>query len=563
MKNIILIVAILITAPLHAQWTTDTAVNTEVGSLPNIVINAISTTDGKTYVVYWKKLETPPYNEVWLQVLDSLGNKELGPNGVLVSNNVGQVIGPINVAPLSSAATDVEENLIIGVASFEGDCRIFKMDIQGNHLWGQDGIIVPDAGMVTLLPLTTGDFILAWRSYSLQKALMQKYNTNGAAVWTVAKPIDIGMLQTAPGQMFELSNGDCTMIFHNYSGFPNSTLYAQRYDTDGTPMWVESVRLSEKITKFDNASNGYQIGYSGAQIGDTIYWGYYGNNGSGSPRSDAYVQRINPDGTLPWGENGSDFDVEVTDDEKDISIAVSPNTGNVWAVCSYYKYFLGSAAGEYVQRFDSETGERQLTNDAKLLFNPNDGGYNTHSGNLHIINNKPFFLLKSSDDFFSAATLHAVLLNETGFFAWPGKTKPVGTFQAPKLNIFLTAPMGGQAVAVWTEDKANGIAIYAQSINDVSLTGLQETASQYGLKLYPNPATDRINIALSSPTITNVQLVAYDGKGRRLLSLSKQLQVGYNLLDIETEGLPHGIYFYHLRGENGLMNLSGKFLIQK
>ena len=76
----------------------------------------------------------------------------------------------------------------------------------------------------------------------------------------------------------------------------------------------------------------YNSSYSSAKDNDVIYYGYKAN---GSNHFDSYLQRINSDGTLPWGINGMDFDINQTDYEMDTKIAFAPGSQFVWSICNY------------------------------------------------------------------------------------------------------------------------------------------------------------------------------------------------------------------------------------
>src|SRR5690606_12636861 len=114
-----------------------------------------------------------------------------------------------------------------------------------------------------------------------------------------------------PAEMFELSGGDYLMVFHSILAGINSHLYAQRYNGNGDPQWGSALQLANRATVFNHK-------YDKAQDGDVAYIGYYASQGL---RFDSYLQRIDADGTLPWGINGADFDTNETDYEMETYIA--------------------------------------------------------------------------------------------------------------------------------------------------------------------------------------------------------------------------------------------------
>lgn len=448
MKNLTFLIALFVSINIFAQWTTDTELNTLVSESESGDMQAIGTSNGETYVVFWKSVAAPTNYELRLQLLDVAGNKQFGPEGMLVSNTI-----PMSTfTALWSINIDVNDNLYVGVTGTTNNSgRIFKIDTEGNLLWGSDGVSISGiAFKITLSPLDSGEVLVSWIPGN--QAKMQKYDADGNAVWGSPQTVESGSSKTAPEKFYELSNGDYVLIFHTYNYGVASTLYAQRYDSDGVAQWASTTQLS-------NTSTVYNTTYSGMQDGDIVYLGYMGSHSS---RFDSYLQRINPDGTLPWGINGMDFDVNETNYEMGTKIAFSSGSQYIWSICSYTDPNQ-SEYGEYVQKFDKETGARQLTDNAKMIY-AISADFKVHAGDLFLVDDQPFFLLKTGwDNGASPVTLDALLLESNGDFAWPEEVKPMATYEANKSRIHLTETGNNQSVAVFIEDKSEGSKIYAQN----------------------------------------------------------------------------------------------------
>jgi len=448
MRNLTLLIALFLTVNIYAQWTTDTDVNTLVAETESGDMKAIGTSEGETYVVFWKSVEAPVNYELRLQLLDVTGNRLLGDDGLLISNAIP--MGSFTVT--WSVAVDSEDNLLVGVTGTADDTgRVFKLDTEGNHLWGADGVTISGIAFnVTLLPLTSGEALVSW--VTGVNAKMQKFDVNGTAVWDDPQEVISGSSKTAPGNMFELSNDDYLMVFHSYNWGISSTLYAQKYNSEGIAQWASPTQLSNKTTTHISY-------YSGTQDGDTVYFGY---KGSHSNRFDSYLQRINPDGTLPWGINGMDFDVNETDYEMDTRIAFSSGSQYVWSMCTYTDPNQ-TDHGEYIQKFDKGTGARQLTDNAKAVYAISSDD-KVHASDLFLVDDQPFFLLKSgTDNGVTPTTLDVLLLDSNGDFAWPEEVKPMATYEANKSRTHLTRTVNNQSVAVFIEDKSEGSKMYAQN----------------------------------------------------------------------------------------------------
>jgi hypothetical protein len=321
--------------------------------------------------------------------------------------------------------------------------------------------------------------------------------------------------------MFELSNGDYILVFHSLTFGINSILYAQRYDSNGISQWANPTQLSNNGTVFNTS-------YSGLQDGDVVYMGYKASPGS---RFDSFLQRIDGDGSLPWGINGTDFDLNQTDYEMNTQIAYESGSDYIWAICTYTNPSQGQK-GEYVQKFDKTSGERQLTDNAKQVYAI--GSEKIHVGGLQLKNDSPLFLLKSGlDNGSNPTTLGVVYLTDTGDFAWMEESREVATFSANKSRIHYTKPVNNQSVAVFIEEKSGPPKIYAQNFIDEVLASEEFE----GFRLfYNNPISNelRINSAVEIEAVAIFSVL-----GQRVYN--KTYNTNSNI-SINTEEWSSGLY---------------------
>ena len=515
MKNILFFLALIVTFNLSAQWTSLTDVNTEVVTSNSDDIKAIGTESGKTYIVFWKVVGAPVNYELRLQVLNTEGIKELGEDGILISNTL-----PMSTSTaISKISIDQNDNIYIGVTGTNtGEGFAFKMDINGNHLWNPNGINLGSGYVVTIQALSNGEAVIAW--YANGQTLMQKYTASGSPIWSVNQQVSNGLSgNKAPADLFELSNNEFILIFHVITSQIYSNLYAQKYDASGSPQWGAPIQLSNKTTTYNSS-------YSSAKDNDVIYYGYKAN---GSNHFDSYLQRINSDGTLPWGINGKDFDVNQTDYEMDTKIAFAPGSQFVWSICNYTNTGQ-SSFGVSIQKFDKSSGDRQFTDNARVIYPI--GSSKVFAGDLQLINDQAIFLMKSGmDNGASPTTLHACLLTANGEFEWPTETKPMATYGASKGRIHFTKSINGKVVAVFIEQKTPGSSrIYAQS-----------TATD--LAINDSTGTDVISACNSYTWIDGITYTANNSTATYLLSNSNggdslvTLNLTINTLDLSTSNL--------------------------
>ncbi|MDC0858189.1 T9SS type A sorting domain-containing protein, partial [Flavobacteriaceae bacterium] len=381
---------------------------------------------------------------------------------------------------------------------------------------------------VTILPLSNGEVIVSW--FPGGESVLQKYDSSGVAQWDTTATISEDGNDTVPANMFELSDGDFVLVFHSITFGINSNLFAQRFSsTEGISQWTNPTQISNYGTVFNTA-------YDGLLIDDNVYMGFKASPGS---RFDSFLQRIDTDGTLPWGINGSDFDTNQTDYEMDTKITYQEGSQYIWATCTYTNTSQ-SEKGERIQKFDKETGARMLTDQAKEIYPI--GSEKVHVGSISMIDNFPLLLIKEGfDNGASPTTLHALKLDEEGDFAWDEETKPLATYPANKSRIQYTRFAAEQSVAVFIENKSSGSKIYAQNFTETVLgnSGV-EPKSTFS---FVNPVSEnwglKSNVMMQSISIYNIlgQLILFDDKisSKEVLINTKSWEPGNYILNIKTE----------------------------
>ena len=523
------LVTFIVSMNCYAQWTTDTVLNTLVADSEVGDMQAIGTSEGKTYVVFWKSVAPPVNYELRLQILNVDGSQLLGNDGMLVSDAIPMSTYTV----IWSIVKDNEDNLYIGVTGTgSGEpAFVFKLDAEGNHLWGANGVNVGSGYSVTVLPLSTGEAIVSW--FPEGESVMQKYDSSGNAIWVETQAIIEGGNDTVPANIFELSNGDYIMVFHSLTFGINSNLFAQRYNSSGILQWTNPIQLSNYGTVFNR-------NYEGLQDGDTVYMGYTVSPGN---RFDSFLQRIDADGTLPWGINGSDFDTNATDYEMDTKIAFEEGSNYIWSSCTYTNTSQ-SEKGEYIQKFDKETGARMFTDNAKEIFPI--GSEKVHAGSMYLINDSPLLLIKDGlDNGVSPTSLHALMLDENGDFAWPEETRPLATYSANKRRIQFTKPVNNQSVTVFIEDKGTGSKIYAQNFTE-EILAINDNEFESNLS-FINPVTTNWEVK-SKNTISAISI--YNVLGQTIFELKNNSS---NEVSINTEIWNSGIYLMKVNSQTDII----------
>lgn len=549
-KNYISLFFCLALISANAQWNNNTSQNLAVAKVNSSDIQTANTNDGRTWIAFYS--QRGANYDMRAQLLDANGNRMFGDSGILVSNKKsGTATYVFNVC------VDANNNFIIAFQLESGlgyECVIQKINTAGKLLWGAD--LGPGLSPYPVA-LTTGEVAVAWNNNG--KIDYQKLSPSGIAEWQPYKEfVGTNNHGVSRGQLVANTNGGFSIVYQEQVSPPFYTnLYERRFDNSGSPVWSKPVQLSNITTA--------SYRYFDVNIErDTTYVGYYGNP-SGKNRFDAYVQRINPDGTLPWGINGSafaDYSADADPYEETIYIAKTGNSTDLWAVCTIGNS-IQSASGVSVQKFNSINGARYLGNNAKTVAPISSNLTSLAFARLSLCGNEPIFLITDNSN-----KLAVTKLNSNGDFAWGSGIKIIGSSTSSKFRYGFTEVYKGQAVAVWQENKGSGDMPYAQNILCNGSTGtaasvITDLANNISIqikKVYPNPVQDALHANIAAATASTVHIYITDLSGNVLKVLQQNAMKGENIMKIDVHDLNRGTYFMKVTAEN---NNNAALLFQK
>lgn len=532
----------------NAQWTDRIQTNTLVANKDASDIQTANTNDGRTWIAFYSN--TGSNYDMRAQLLDANGNRMFGDSGVLVSNaKSGSATFVFNVC------VDNDNNFVIAFQVAKGsayECVMQKVSTSGQLLWGNSGVDLGAGLSPYPATLSTNEIAVAWNGTGVIS--YQKVSAAGVAAWSPAKTFtgNSGHI-VSRAQVVANTNGNFSMVYQDQNFPPFYTnLFEQKFDNSGNKIWTSAV----KLTTITTANYRY---YDVHAEKDTTYVGYYGTP-SGINRFDAYIQRINGDGSLPWGINGaafSDFSAFGDPNEQTIYIAKQEGANDVWAVCTLTNS-LQTTSGVYVQKIDALSGTRYLGNDAKKLSPLSSRLIQLAFCRLSLCNDEPLFLVTD----YSSNKLMAVKLKSDGSVA---SFTGIGTSNNVKYRYGFTDVYNGQAVAVWQEDKGSGTMPYAQNINCDGTTGPKENSLSNNKPsvtlviktLYPNPVQSNLSATVTSSVQTNVHIYITDVSGNVLKQTQQNLQKGDNLIQLNAGSIKPGSYF--IKVMNGTVSAATMF----
>jgi hypothetical protein len=494
MQRLLSIFIMLFFATLSsAQWNPNTSVNLEVSSLQVSDMQSVTTSEGKTWVAYYSQDIATGNYDMRVQLIDKNGVKLFGNDGLLVDNQPsGSATFVYNIC------LDETEDLIVAYQderNGSGTLSVvaYKISQSGVSLWGTNGVDLGEGIGPYPAALSNGEVVVAYNDALTNSLSLQKITVNGAKAWFNPIQVYVGTTATTRGQVVPNLNGYFTLVFQKRAGFSSSTLYAQRYFQNGTAIWNDPILLNSEAT----APFRY---YSVLSEGDTTYCGFYTSPGF---RFNSWLQRINPDGTLPYGNNGTALSTANGSGDpyqQTTKIASRPGSPYVWSVCSLTDPGQ-SLGGVAVQRFLKSNGSRQLGNTAKTVFPINSSRYR-QEGSLSLLEDAPFFMVYA--DSMNLKKLFATRLDTSGNFVWPGNLVEMASTSSDKGRFGFSGLQDLQAVAVWTESRSgSGPKAYAQNITPGGLFGIK-VSTEGGIPAITDSISGKLQVrAVIYPSIAD------------------------------------------------------------
>ena len=455
----------LVPVKIQAQWNTNTSVNLLISTLPTADMQQAATTDGKTWIAFYH--QNGGNYDMRAQLIDANGYELLGTDGILVDNHTSG-----SATYVFSVCIDASNNLIIAFQderSGPDQAVAYKISESGTQLWGADGVVLGQGLAPYPAALSNGEVVIAWNESTSNTLKLQKITTSGTLAWANPISIMVGSKTTTRGQVIANLAGKFTVVYQKRAAGISTTLYAQMFDNAGSSLYAPLQICTE-------TTSGARY-YSIVAEADTTYFGYYSSVGF---RFNSFLQRINPDGTIPWGMNGSNFNTAVgTNDnyQGPTSINLTPGSPYVWSVCTFSNPNQ-TQYGVYIQKFLKTSGARQFTDYAKVVY-AISGSCDQQAGDLALVDDTPMFMSLNS-----TYKIYATRLDANGGFIWPNNRVEISSTTAPastpKMRYGFTPDGPNRCAGSWTEDRGGGYMGYAQGISVGGLIGIV-VATQNGV----------------------------------------------------------------------------------
>ncbi|HMS33918.1 MAG TPA: T9SS type A sorting domain-containing protein [Ignavibacteria bacterium] len=556
MKTTLIVILILFlhTTNLFSQWSNDPNINLLIsGSSGEQVLPKIANqSNGYTYIC-WFDSRNGNY-AVYLQQLNSLGEKQFAAEGLLISGN-----------PQSSSLvdydmiTDDSNNAIIAFTDTRNGSDInpfiYKISSQGNFLWGANGIALSnDAGTFQANPrlakTSDNSIVVTWiYSSSPNKIAFQKISPGGQKLWG-SDPVYLsgtGTENFTYPAIVTSDNGSVISLWSGYTGSfinpGNYRLYTQKFSAAGTAVWKDTVYNLGRVTGFF-VPKIFPDGNNGA-----LY--VWQDDRNSVNLQSSYVQHYSSSGTRLFPLNGSEGSSEPGYNKFDAwaSYMISGNeTYLVWKQANS----LQSQFAIYGQRF-SPSGARLWTDNAKE-FIPygsnsfiNQVCYSFDTNTVVAFNEGIFGSINNLQKSF--------ITGKSGVMGWGSTVKNISSIISEKSKTVAAMDNQGMTKIVWSDGRNGAADIYAQNINfsgQLGNTGVFINNNYQPVKFllsqnFPNPFNPVTVISYRIAAGSFVSLKVFDILGNNIAELINEKQSpGSYVVNFDGTNMPSGIYFYTL-----------------
>jgi len=483
-----ILLLILIFAPvLQAQWSADSLQNLAIAdttgeqAIPKI--NA--TSDGGCYIS-WFDNRSGNYS-VYLQRLNSAGEAQWTPNGLLISDHTQQ-----SWLVDYDMAVDNNDNAVIVFADIRNggnsdlDIFAYKIGPDGSFLWGADGIGLSDStqpefeAAPKVTATSSGNFVIAWQKIATAYNIcFQKISETGQKMWG-----DNGINYTGASghnlsspDLIAADNDSVIAYWKNSTGpsySPTTYLYTQKFAPDGSETWT---------------SGGVLI-YNSGHISAWTYPQIYTDENGGafftwhdSPTSSetySWVQHVNSNGNLIFPLNGVKVSTNSGMLHWNPTLSYIASTDELlvfWVVSdgnqNYYGLY-GQKFSPQGTRLWTDTGKEfiPLVNEQISFLNSNPVGtdiYICYFIDPSVLNN----------------SVKAFKINANGNTLWGSRLLSSPTL-GTKDDLLMVVNNEDRAFCTWCDERNGNKDIYAQNINPDGTLGAYQAPPPIITDLYIN-----------------------------------------------------------------------------
>lgn len=550
-----LITLFLIPFSFVAQWNPDITINTSVSDRLATNEQHITTAGGKTFITYDHFVNGIDY--LYLQLLDQNGNKMYGDDGVLLGQNSTE-----SITPYLFLQVDSQENCYVAYCFSLDETRLYKVGSNGQILLSD--IIIAE-GMVFSFELSENNELVF-----MTENHIKKYNSEGILTWDK----DLSVLSELTTQTiisgeikFDNEGSFYALMGISLPGFGNvgyTNYFLQKYNSDGEAVWTNLIPLimdqtfmsytpgmflyPAKIEVVDSdALVTIPLWYS--NLSCTIYGQRFSSSNGERMWNEDVLPMIEITDYFPTIQDHAKYYNEVTK-ELYITVTVAENNPEPNAPEKTSVIF---------QRIDVENGNRLNSNGGSVVI-PLSAELPINTS-IKMCNNEIVLdvLTREFDIVTSTGTnmisLYKISEMVDSWIEYTVKSTATrvgyGFFFSDLFNIDAT----GQAVVVFMDNRSSNpeeFYLFAQNAILCENTSDIDERKSFELSVYPNPVKDILNFDFEEQ-VSSIEVYSLDGK------TMLQKDVENQNLKLDVSNWMRGVYIYSITSQKGIRS-NGKFI---
>ncbi|MBC8487135.1 MAG: T9SS type A sorting domain-containing protein [Bacteroidetes bacterium] len=533
----------LIPAISLAQWSSDPSENTPIAiASGDQAIPKIVTAESGTSYVSWFSNENSNYN-VRLQKLDVYGNKLWADEGLLISDHPA-----MTWLTDWDLAIDQEEYAIVtfqDIRTGNNNIYAYRISPDGEFIWGEDGLELSNSTAFDVSPKVTvtnaGNAIIAWASGDV--VILQKISPDGILQWGANGITLSGSNTFSWPQLLPVGDDDVILKYFEDSGppyAPTRHVFAQRYDADGNTVWLQTTVISDA----GGISAWTQVFPFISDGNDGFYIAWHDDRDNNMLAS-IFVQYIGSDGQILFADDGIEASVMPNRNHFYAELALPPGSDDVFVFWNEMDANQNDR-GIYGQKISS-SGERLWTDNGKSFIE-------ISSTNVYPVaaRNSETDMIVIYEEYFNAMDtgIKAMRIDTDGNYVWTEEKITMSSVQSEKLHCVANPFYNNQWISVWGDRRNGNGDIYGQNIQLDGTLGPVIIPGE--LEIFPdtlffeeNPETKQIHIINNTLDVYTITYV--DEYGMYFWMVNPYPNLPYDLLS--GDSLILDVYFEYITSE--------------
>lgn len=536
----------LLATPIKAQWSNDPDLNTPIAVWSGDQKGAKVITDGKKgSIVFWYDKRNGIDWDIYAQRMDSMGYAVWDSGGIPIVSTSGHQYDHRVVSDGKGGA------FIVWMDYRNSNWDIFAqhMDSLGNLTWDTQGVPVAvlsgDQQYPSLVPDSLGGIFVVWedeRNGGTPDIYAQYISPIGVPLWQEnGIPVCTAPNHQRRPKAILAPDGGIYVTWYDYRiNLSQADIYMQRISPDGTPVWQEN---GIPVSTSPSDETGVRI-ISDGGTGAIVAW----------TSNDVYAQRVDSSGNLLWDTSG---------------VVVCSEIGNQWGV----ELTPDGSGGTIITWIDERLGilnadiyAQRVSADGDLLWQSNGVQLTNAIGNqtMPVIvpddSGGAFIVWQDNRNGAANSDIYAQHISPAGTILWNPSGQPVSTASSAQLFPYATNDGFGNLLVAWEDNRTSSDwNIYGQALKWDGNLGPPWTVqeSKYTTNYLTILITgNKLILTLQNPA-PPLRITILNPLGRVIFHkiLSKSSKITLN------PPLRKGIYYLLLRGENYRKSI--RFLVIK